>query len=153
MPKPILDTQNIQTQSLDNITFDAQNGFESSELAYRRKRSKAYIDVVKTFDIEGHQISQSKVNEIINSIKNELTEVSLPIGIVAKCYLGEPYEVHTLSLVGKMIITHYKRKEGLPAELEKARNLACNPNYAFIEVYKDKIVAVSENGSVSIVNI
>lgn len=50
-----------------------------------------------------------------------------------------------------MIIRHYKSFEALPPLLERARSLALYPSYAFIEVYADKLIAVSPNGDTSMV--
>lgn len=155
MPKPILNINEMQSfNSLDISASDRNTSFETPELAFRRKRSSKYLEIIKDLDIAGHNITQDKIDEIINAIKNELPEISideLPIGIVAKCYLGEPYEVHTLSLIGKFIVHHYKKGESLDPDLEKARTLANNKNYAFVEVYKNKLIAVKEDGSTSII--
>ena len=51
-----------------------------------------------------------------------------------------------------MIIEHYKQGQALPEDLEKARTLANNENYAFIEVYKTKLIAIKEDGTASIIN-
>lgn len=156
MPKPIINSNfNQETNFANSLSISPKTTFESPELAYRRKRSQQYIDILKGFDILGHNITQDKINSIINAIKMELPELSvndLPIGIVAKCYLGEPYEVHTLSLIGGMIIEHYKQGQALSEDLEKARTLANNENYAFIEVYKTKLIAIKEDGTASIIN-
>ncbi len=155
MPKPIININQQQRESIAGVFNQNTNkSFESPELVFRRKRSQEYINKLKKLDILGHNISQSEINEIINAIKNELPEISmdkLPIGIIAKCYLGKPYEVHTLSMLGKFIVKHYKLQEPLPDGMEKARNLANNENYEFVEVYRDKIIAVKSDGSVSII--
>lgn len=155
MPKPIFNINEMQSfNSLDIFALSKNTSFETPELAFRRKRSSKYLDIIKSFDIAGHNITQDKIEEIINAIKSEFPEISiddLPIGIVAKCYLGEPYEIHTLSLLGKSIVHHYKKGEALESDLEKARTLANNKNYAFVEVYKNKLIAVKKDGSTSII--
>lgn len=150
MPKPLIESKLVERSIIQTNHSDVK----SSDFIFRKKRSEKYINIIKSLDIASHNISQANIEEIINEIKRELPEViigDLPIGIVAKCYLGEAYEVHTLSFIGQEIITHYKSNEFLPQELEKARTLANNPHYAFVEVYKDKIIAVKEDGSTSIV--
>ena len=72
------------------------------------------------------------------------------LGFVDKCYLGAPYEVHTIDLSGG-IIEHYKRGQILPNGMEKARTLAMSGSYQFIEVYTNCLRAVSSNGSVSVI--
>ena len=155
MPKPIININNIQSESLTSkLKFEQKKTFQSPELVFRRKRSQGYVKTLKKLDITGHNISQDEINEIINAIKNELPELSIdefPIGIVAKCYLGEPYEVHTLSMLGEYIVKHYKVGESLPDGMEKARNLANNEKYDFVEVYQNKIIAVKEDGSTAII--
>jgi len=106
--------------------------------------------------------------EIVNTVKNEVPDIVQEdtfIGVLGKCYLDNLHDVHTLSLdiifgvdevsgqpgYGRMILKHYKIGESLPEELEKGRSLAVNPNYLFVEIYKTKIIAVKQNGSVSIV--
>ena len=155
MPRPII---NLKQQKIENVEIvlnqSPKKEFESPELAFRRKRSQEYIEKIKKIDIAGHNISQTEISEIINTIKNELPEITIdefPIGIVAKCYLGEPYEVHTLSMLGKFIIKHFKSGEILPDGMEKARNLANNENYEFVEVYPDKLIAVKTDGSTSLI--
>lgn len=56
------------------------------------------------------------------------------------------------TIIGGMIIEHYKQGQALPEDLEKARTLANNENYAFIEVYKTKLIAIKEDGTASIIN-
>ena len=76
----------------------------------RKPRSKAYMDALHKLDAGGHVHNQNKVNEIINTIKSEFPEIELNgilLGYVAICYLGKPYEVHTLDITGG-IIEHYK---------------------------------------------
>ena len=67
----------------------------------RKKRSKKYMEILQTLDAGGHVQNQEKVNELIEAIRQEFPEVELIkagllIGIVSKCYLGRPYEVHIL---------------------------------------------------------
>lgn len=71
---------------------------------------------------------------------------------VSICYLGKPYEVHTLDITGQ-IIEHYKSGHILPGGLEKARSIAMRGGYDFIEVYVDCCRAVSSNGLVSVISV
>jgi hypothetical protein len=124
------------------------------EARLREKRSPSYVEAMKRLDAGAHAHDAEAAESFINAIRQELPELSidqLPIGIVSRCYLGDPYEVHTLGRDG-MIIQHYKRWEPLPGPLEGARGLSLHPGYAFVEVYPDKLIAVSENGSTSLVN-
>lgn len=121
----------------------------------RQKRSQAYIDVVTKLDVGGHVHSPAATQALIDAIRQELPDVqvdALPHGIVARCYLGAPYEVHTLDCTGS-IIQHYKTFEALPTLLEKARSLALHPQYAFIEVYSSRLIAVSASGQTALIDI
>jgi hypothetical protein len=137
--------QNQQQQQMDKMKLDR---------LLRQPRSKEYMEAMHKLDAGGHVHNQGKVNEIINTIKNELPEVDLSgllLGCVSICYLGHPYEVHTLDLTNG-IIEHYQEGQALPDGLEKARGIAMRGGYAFIEVYADCCRAVSENGTVSVIS-
>lgn len=119
----------------------------------RQRRSKAYIEAMTKLDAGGHVHNRAALDALVAAIQTELPEITiehLPIGIVAKCYLGAPHEVHTLDRVGE-IIRHYKTTESLPPLMERGRSLALHPGYAFIEIYSDKLIAVADNGDTSIV--
>lgn len=163
MPKPMLKTpqqtqtqtnsilsatsnqaQKQQTQQMDQMKFDRM---------LRHPRSKAYMDALHKLDAGGHTHNQNKVNEIIEAIRQELPEVVLGgvlLGYVSLCYLGRPYEVHTLDITGG-IIEHYESGHTLPNGLEKARGIAMRGGYDFIEVYVDRCCAVSSTGAVSVI--
>lgn len=114
-----------------------------------KKRSKKYLDLIAGLDSK--TLSHTKgINELIKAIQEEFGTAelpNLPIGIVAKCFLGHPYEVHTLDLSGSQIIKHYKASETMEADFEKARTVAQHNAYAMVEVYKDKIILIREDGT------
>lgn len=158
MPKPILNsyqsqkqtqashimTSNLKQPQIDKLSLDR---------LLRKSRSKEYMDAIHQLDAGGHVHNKKEVNEIINTIKSEFPDVDINgilLGFVAKCYLGAPYEAHTLDLVGE-IIEHYKRGETLPCGLDKAKSIALHGGYDFIEVYTDCCRAISSNGSVSVI--
>ncbi|MDU1465902.1 MAG: hypothetical protein E6892_03375 [Streptococcus mitis] len=158
MPKPILNsyqsqqqtqashimTSNLKQPHIDKLSLDR---------LLRKSRSKEYMDAIHQLDAGGHVHNKKEVNEIINTIKSEFPDVDINgilLGFVAKCYLGAPYEAHTLDLVGE-IIEHYKRGETLPGGLDKAKSIALHGGYDFIEVYTDCCRAISSNGSVSVI--
>lgn len=158
MPKPILNsyqsqkqtqashimTSNLKQPQIDKLSLDR---------LLRKSRSKEYMDAIHLLDAGGHVHNKKEVNEIINTIKSEFPDVDINgilLGFVAKCYLGAPYEAHTLDLVGE-IIEHYKRGETLPGGLDKAKSIALHGEYDFIEVYTDCCRAISSKGSVSVI--
>ena len=119
----------------------------------RKSRSKQYLDTIAKLDAGGCSHDKAVFNAFLEALLEELPEITidaLPVGIISKCYLGDPYEVHTVDRLGS-VIHHYKFSEPLPALMAGARSLAANPRYLFIEVYRDKFIAVSESGSVSII--
>ena len=165
MPRPMLRTPQ-QTQTQTNNLLSATNNNQQQkqkqqqidkmklDRLLRQPRSKAYMDAIHKLDAGGHVHNQEKVNDIINTIRSELPEVELSgilLGYVAVCYLGRPYEVHTLDITGG-IIEHYKSGQTLPNGLEKARSIAIRGGYDFIEVYVDCCRAVSSNGTVSVIS-
>lgn len=137
--------QKQQTQQMDKMKLDR---------LLRKPRSKEYVEALHKLDAGGHVHNQNKVNDIINIIRSEFPEVELNgilLGYVSVCYLGKPYEVHTLDMSGQ-IIEHYKAGQMLPGGLEKARGIAIHGGYEFIEVYVDCCRAVSANGSVAVIS-
>lgn len=121
----------------------------------REKRSLTYVNAMSRLDTGGHMFDHRTVSDLIARIQEEFPEVApeqFPIGIVAKCYLGELYEVHTLDRE-LSIIHHYTFPERLPGLLERARSLALHPAYAFIEVYPDQLIAVRADGAVSVTSV
>lgn len=164
MPRPMLRTPQKQTQTNDilSTTYNNQQNNQQKQQVdkmmldrlLRKNRSKEYMNALHKLDAGGHVHNQNKVNEIINTIKKEFPEVELSgilLGYVAICYLGKPYEVHTLDITGG-IIEHYKAGHTLPGGLEKARSIAMRGGYDFIEVYVDCCRAISSNGSVSVIS-
>lgn len=121
----------------------------------RKNRSKEYMDAMHRLDAGGHVQNRKQVEDILQAIRAEFPELELAdllLGYVSICYLGTPYEVHTLDMSGQ-IIEHYKAGQLLPNGLEKARGLALRGGYDFIEVYVDCCRCVSADGRVSVVGL
>jgi hypothetical protein len=112
------------------------------------RRSENYLRAIRTLDAAG-SLSAVEIDEFVDGVRREFAEKyhTIPFGIVARCFLGEPFEVHTLALDGS-IIDHYRRGQALPAALERARALAGSPAYLAVEVYPDRLVCVRADGSV-----
>jgi len=134
MPRIILQPDDL---NLDPEKKQSPSTGFRSDRDILKKRSKKYVETFSKLD--------AKTLTETRGMTAELT--SLPLGIVSKCFLGDPFEVHTLDLGKAQIIHHYKRSEPMPAEFEKARNLAMHNAYAFIEVYTDKLVMIREDGT------
>jgi len=114
-----------------------------------KKRSKKYLDLIAGLDAK--TLTDTKgMDDLIKAIQEEFGTAELadlPLGIVAKCFLGHPYEVHTLDLSRSQIVKHYKVNEAMEADFEKARTVAMHNAYALVEVYKDKIILIREDGT------
>ena len=169
MPRPLLhrnQTEQTQESRLSLTAAPRETQRETQEnavqLARRLKepRSKAYIDAIHKLDAGGATMSAAErdaiVDAIVDAIRAEFPDIvsiaSIPIGIVAQCFLGAPYEVHTINITGG-IIAHYKRGEPLPEGMEGARSLAAHGGYEFVEVYSDGTYrAISSDGAVSVVH-
>lgn len=166
MPRPILRNPQNQTQIRTNNILSATRNTQQQnqqkqqmdkmkmDKLLRKTRSKEYMDAIHKLDAGGHVHNQHKVNAILDTIRSEFPEVEITgilLGYVAVCYLGKPYEVHTLDIVGG-IIEHYKSGQPLPGGMEKARSIAMRGGYDFIEVYVDCCRAISSNGSVSVIS-
>ncbi len=155
MPKPIINTNGQQLDinftgekqlSMLESSLEERNSFKSLELAFREKRPQSYLELMK------------------NAVPDIVLDDTF-YGVLGKCYLGDGYDVHTLSKkmvfgmdevthelgFGRMILKHFLIGENLPDGLEKGRSLAVNPSYAFVEVYSDKLIAVHNSGNVSII--
>lgn len=162
MPKPML--RQPQTQSQPGSILSATQQQEQKQQVQqmdkmkldrllRKPRSKQYMEAIHKLDTGGHTNNQNKVNEIIDTICNEFPEVEISgvlLGFVSICYLGKPYEVHTLDMTGQ-IIEHYKSGQMLSGGLEKARSIAMRGGYDFIEVYVDCCRAINSMGAVSVI--
>ena len=130
------------------------------EARLRQPRSAAYLAALTQLDSGGHVCDSQAVQLFLATLREEFPDLAVenyPVGIVAKCYLGAPFEVHTFDFAVDVhpsnIVHHYKTFETLPAPLETARSLALNPSYAFVEVYTDKLVPVATTRTVSLVSL
>lgn len=130
-------------------------GHDQLEEALGKRRSSRYINLIAKLDSGGRRLDQRRVQELIASINDELVEIDMNLpgllrGIIAPCYLGVPYEVHTLDFA-REVVEHYAAGRSLPNGLEKARGFAKNGGYAFVEVYDDLCCCVSRTGDVSVI--
>lgn len=157
MPRPMLHHTAKQEMSELSLTSMTRKTTQLSpvelDALLRKKRSAAYMKACQELDAGGHTTNTKQVAAFVQALKDEFPEIELAgvlIGVVSKCYLGAPYEVHTLDPAGG-IIEHYKTGQALPGGMEKARRLAAVGGYAFIEVYTDCCRAIGEDGSVSVV--
>lgn len=165
MPRPLLRMpelkQQTQTQTTNQLQLrqpeqKTQTRTQLNQMQIQRvlnrKRSSQYMQAMTRLDAGGHMHNQHQVQALIDVIREEMPEIDIdlgPIGIVSKCYLGEPYEVHSLDVMGN-IIEHYESWRPMPDGMEKARRLASSGMYSFIEIYHHEMRAVSANGNVAV---
>ena len=153
MPRPLL-IANAPGTALNNQPTARPGSVRLANATPRLhlgKRSAAYLKLVAKLD-HGTLPGTRGWQELLDSIQQEFGTAGLadiPLGIVSKCYLGVPYEVHTLDLTALAIIEHYKTGQAMPADFERARQLARHNAYALVEVYAHKLLLIAEDGSVS----
>lgn len=150
MPRQILHTKaSIDIDLNKNLNTSLKSGAVTSDRVMLQKRTGKYVQALTSLDLATATATHGFA-ELVEKIKDEFGALGIteyPMGIVSRCYLGHPYEVHVLDLSGTQIINHYKIGEPLPAFLEKARNLALNNSYAMIEVYANKMILIKADGT------
>jgi hypothetical protein len=146
--KILFKAEDAEVKPEATINRKFQTGFRSDREIFS-KRSAKYVQLFTSIDTKS-SMSVQRWNELIQHVYEEFGTAelaSLPLGIVSRCYLGHPYEVHILDLSGSQIIKHFKLSEAMPFDFEKARALAVHEAYAFVEVYTDKLVLIRADGS------
>jgi hypothetical protein len=155
MPRPILGQPQVVHHAAAPMPT-RRASIQGPQLLHRLRqtRSSAYVEAMKRLDIGTHHADRSALDSLIAGIANEFPELGIdqrPKGIVSRCYLGAPYEVHICDLGGG-IVEHFETFRSMPPLYERARQLAGHASYAFIEVYDDTMRAVSLDGSVSVID-
>jgi hypothetical protein len=155
MPRPILGTpvshEKLQRSESSHRT-QARLAGPQLAMRLREKRSAKYVDAMQRLDAGTHQQNAAALQELLDAISAEFPELAIeqrPLGMVSKCYLGEPYEVHRCDLDGN-IVEHFERYRAMPPLFERARGLAAHGAYRFIEIYADSLRAVALDGSVAV---
>jgi len=146
MPRIILQNENLNLST--NKNSQLTTGF-ISDRDVLKKRSKKYLDLIASLDSKS-LTDTIGMGDLMKAIQEEFGTAelaNLPLGIVSKCFLGHPYEVHTLDLSGSQILNHYKSNELMEPDFEKARTVAKHNAYVMVEVYKDKIILIREDGT------
>lgn len=108
-------------------------------------RTPGYMKTLRRLDVP--EAGGLDVADVAQAIEGEFGLIdTLPLGCVARCHLGPPYEVHVLDLVGR-IVEHYHASAPLPAPFERARSLALDEAYVTVEVYQDRLVCLRSDGT------
>jgi hypothetical protein len=157
MPRPILGAPQARTNVSPVPSRTApRSTLKGPQLQQRLRqtRSKAYVDAFKRLDAGTHVANRAALDSLADAIAAEFPDLGIeqhPIGIVSQCYLGDPYEVHICDLEGG-IIEPFEKSRSMPPLFERGRRLALHSSYAFVEIYKDCLRAVSLDGSVSVID-
>jgi len=155
MPRPILGTPvSHEKQQRTESARQTATHLVGPQLAMRlrEKRSAKYVDAMQRLDAGTHQQNAAALRELLEAIGAEFPELTIdqrPLGVVSKCFLGEPYEVHRCDMDGN-IVEHFKRHHSMPPLFERARGLAAHGAYRFIEIYADSLRAIAADGSVAV---
>ncbi|MBV9493964.1 MAG: hypothetical protein JOZ54_06940, partial [Acidobacteria bacterium] len=92
----------------------------------RQRRSPRYVEAVARLDAGSHQHNPAVLHALLEAITAEFSELGIeerPLGLLARCRLGAPYDVHICDLGGN-ILEHYERWRSLPPLFERGRVLA-----------------------------
>ncbi len=157
MPRPILGTKESVTIALSSSTplTAPRSTLQGPRLQQRLRqtRSRAYLESMACLDAGTHNADRPALEALIGGISHEFPELGIeqrPVGIVSRCWLGAPYEVHICDLTGG-IVQHFETFRSMPVAYERSRMLAIHPAYAFVEIYPDKMRAIAIDGSVSVI--
>jgi hypothetical protein len=141
--------QVIQPQQRDQANALAGLGQRNSAppasgTTISRRRSQRYVETIRKLD--AGTAERADVSALVEEVLAEFGPgAGLPLGVLARCYLGVPFEVHSLDLGGG-IVEHYKMGEPLPEPFGRARRLATHDSYVAIEIYPDRLVCLHEDG-------
>lgn len=110
-------------------------------------RSRHYLDAMARLDATT-DVTPAKIQEIIDDIRRDFTDrwAALPLGLVSRCYLGAPFEVHTVLPDGG-ILEHYHVGQRLPGQLESGRTHSLSGLYLAVEVYENRLVCIRTDGT------
>jgi hypothetical protein len=110
-------------------------------------RSRRYLDAIGRLDAAAGTTA-AEMAEVVDQIHRDFADrwAALPLGLVSRCHLGEPFEVHTLLPDGG-ILDHYRRGEPLPGPLEAARAHSLSGLYLAVEVYANRLVCTRTDGT------
>lgn len=157
MPRPIIGVPKIEVGGSPKVQprSSLRAGLREPQLGkrLREKRSTVYVETFCRIDVGAYQSDRAALDSLLESISNEFPELGIdqmPLGIVSRCYLGSPFEVHICNFNGE-IIEHFETYRSMSAPFERARSLALHPAYAFIEVFSDTLRAITADGSVSVI--
>lgn len=147
----ILSTPTSASQILTSQSLPAYTVMAAKTTPYEQKRrldrrSPELIEAVHRLDHTQDPIYRAQLLEWIESAYADRMGGIL-VGLFSRCYLGEPYIDHRMTVAGG-IVEHYTPSDSVPDAYREARTLARSPAYAYIEIYADgAIVPVRDDGA------
>jgi hypothetical protein len=147
-PRPILRSAGggRQLHQQDATTARAQPAAATGPISLARRSPRFAAAIAR---LDAGDLQTSDLSEVMGAIAGEYPMgAPLPRGLVAECFLGPPFEVHIMDLVGG-IVEHFELGRPMPHPFERARTLAGHPAYDVIEVYDETLVCVRSDGSVT----
>jgi hypothetical protein len=146
-PRPILrGSGQQQAQRLDLSGTRAAAPVTGGRLSLARRSSRFAAAIAR---LDAGDLQATDLTALMDEIAAEYPMGSAqPLGLVATCHLGFPYEVHILDLIGG-IVEHFEVSQPMPHPFERARALSTHPAYDVIEVYDEVLVCVRSDGSVT----
>ena len=137
----------VRRRTTDSLLSERQLAPAARNTA--RTRSSRYVALLAGLDVGAG--NESNLARFLEQLRAELAELSLPeqpVGWLAACRLGAPYDVHSLDSAGN-IVRHYHGHEALPGLYARARTLAMHPAYLFVELYPNYMIGIRADGTAS----
>jgi hypothetical protein len=147
MPRPLIGPQPTDETPFVRVTRPIVSSAAALEARLREHRSPGYVDAMTGLDAADGAPAVAAIGAEFSDVVTD----ARPAGLVAKCGLGQTFEVHSLDLEHATAV-HVRAGEKLPGGLERARALALHPEYVFVEVYPDGMRAVRADGTVNVVS-
>ena len=156
MARPILGTPASSEILRHDLRSNARSVSHLSdarlEARLREKRSPKYIQDIARLDAGTCLNDPTALHALLDAIAEELPELGIdqrPLGIVSRCFIGPPFEVHRCDLGGS-IVEHYECYRAMPPLFERARGLALHGAYALVEIYAGSLRAIAPDGTVAV---
>ncbi|MET8683785.1 hypothetical protein ABZV77_06175 [Streptomyces sp. NPDC004732] len=111
-----------------------------------KARSQGLRDAVARLDAG---LGEQACRELAEWIREEYTTAhgTVPVGFLARCFLGPPYVDHQLNLFA-VIVRHFAPSDAVPKPYSDARMLVRTGGYAYVEVYSDGLlIPVLDDGT------
>lgn len=125
----------------------ATTGRQGLQGNVRKPRHAGLFQAIHRFDMQMDQAAKAELAKWIrDEYEREIGDI--PLGFVAKCYLGPPFVDHRLDLFDT-IVEHYAPSDVMPEPYAQARMLVRTGAYEYVEIYASGTIRpVLADGSV-----